>query len=328
MTGFFGLDWEKRNIKLEFMIEQNGFNTSLAGYFDCPQSNANASYTGDVASTTWRNIYLQNATTRFNSKVTGYKFTVADLYGMQGLCAYETVAFGYSAFCDLFTYAEWEGYEYSIDLSFAGNQMFQAPAARGTGIGYVQELLARLTNSYAPVSGFNTNNNGTLDTSNVTFPLNQTLYFDFSHDTNIASILTAFNFTQFQPLLSATAIQPNRMLIISEISKFAARLDIEVILAPHPVSANRTCANDAYTNATGPATKYIHFILNQRTLPLFPGYPACGDRTDGWCELDKYLEQAHGLLAAAQFDYSCFGNYSTVPYGTLHNGVPLPPGSS
>src|SRR5271170_820197 len=27
---------------------------------------------------------------------------------------------------------------------------------------------------------------------NSTFPLNQTLYFDFSHDTNIMSIITAF----------------------------------------------------------------------------------------------------------------------------------------
>ena len=28
----------------------------------------------------------------------------------QTLCPYETVAFGYSAICDLFTYQEWEGY--------------------------------------------------------------------------------------------------------------------------------------------------------------------------------------------------------------------------
>ena len=29
-----------------------------------------------------------------------------------------------------------------------------------------------------------------------------------------------------------------------------------------------------------------------------------------------------GALAAAQYDYSCNGDYPAVPYGTLDNGVP------
>jgi Histidine phosphatase superfamily (branch 2) len=37
-----------------------------------------------------------------------------------------------------------------------------------------------------------------LDEMNSTFPLNQTLYFDFSHDTNIMSIITAFATWLFQ----------------------------------------------------------------------------------------------------------------------------------
>lgn len=34
--------------------------------------------------------------------------------------------------------------------------------------------------------------NVTLDSMASTFPLNQSLYFDFSHDTNIMSILSEF----------------------------------------------------------------------------------------------------------------------------------------
>lgn len=124
------------------------------------------------------------------------------LDSMQTLCPYETVAFGYSAFCNLFTYEEWQGFEYSIDLAFAGNNYFQSPTGRAVGIGFVQEILARLQNHVLTTTG--TQANLTLDNNTRTFPLNQTLYFDFSHDTNIAAILTAFGLTQFAPLLPSS----------------------------------------------------------------------------------------------------------------------------
>lgn len=123
---------------------------------------------------------------------------------MQTLCPYETVAFGYSAFCDLFTYEEWRGFEYSIDLSFAGNNYFQSPTGRAVGIGYVQEILARLQHHVFTTTG--TQANITLDNNTQTFPLNQTLYFDFSHDTNMAAILTAFGLAQFAPVLPSSGV--------------------------------------------------------------------------------------------------------------------------
>ena len=101
---------------------------------------------------------------------------------------------------------------------------------------------------------------------------------------------------------------------------FGARLDIEIISAPQPVAANRTTSANAYLS--GPATKYVHFILNQRTVPLGASFAACGQRADGWCELTTFMGIQNGSLAAAQYDYSCNGNYPSVPYGTLNNGVP------
>lgn len=82
---------------------------------------------------------------------------------------------GYSAFCGLFTYAEWEGYEYSIDLAFAGNNMFQSPTGRAVGIGYVVEILSRLQGHVItqPTAQINV----TLDNNTSTFPLGQTLNF-------------------------------------------------------------------------------------------------------------------------------------------------------
>ena len=237
----------------------------------------------------------------------------------QTLCPYETVAFGYSSFCDLFTYQEWQGFEYSIDLSFAGNNYFESPTGRAVGIGYVEEVLARLTNH--TLTSATAQDNITLDNNTVTFPLNQTLYFDFSHDTNIAAILTAFGLTQFAPVLPTSGPPPNQQLIVSHLQPFGARVDIEIINAPQPVAANRTeVANTSYT--AGPPTSYVHFIINQRTLPLGASFPSCGNRTDGWCELSTFITIQQQSLANATYDYACNGNYPPVPYGSLTNGVP------
>lgn len=67
------------------------------------------------------------------------------------------------------------------------------------GIAYVEEVLARLHNHV--LTNTDTQANMTLDNNTTTFPLNQSLYFDFSHDTNIGAVLTAFNLSQFAQFL-------------------------------------------------------------------------------------------------------------------------------
>jgi len=182
----------------------------------------------------------------------------------------------------------------------------------------VQEIIARLQHHVltSPVAQINV----TLDNNTATFPIHQTLNFDFSHDTNIMAILTAFGFTQFAPVLPTDHIPANRSLIVSHMEPFGARLDMEVINTPAPLNGSRA-HGDSYT--AGPPTTYIHFILNQRTLPLGSSFPACGNRDDGWCELTTFLQVQSGSLALAQYEYSCNGNYAAVPYGTLTDGVPL-----
>jgi hypothetical protein len=317
LAGFFGLQWTT-NATVELIIEQNTFNNSLAGYYQCPNANLPVSAGGTNASAQWASVYLVNATARIAPLIKGYKWTLTDSYNAQSLCAYETVALGYSAFCSLFTYEEWQGYEYSVDISFAGNNAYQSPTGRAVGIGWVQELIARL--QHHTIDGPTANVNYTLDSMTSTFPVNQKLNFDFSHDTNIMSILTAFGFTQFNALLPAAHIVTHD-LIVSHMEPFGARLDIEVIDAPHPVLANRTLGGTSY-NTTGGPTQYIHFILNQRTLPLGKSFAPCGNRTDGWCELSTFLQVQLTKLNESQYNYACFGSYPAVAYGNLTNGVP------
>ncbi|RMY52978.1 hypothetical protein D0865_05504 [Hortaea werneckii] len=322
LAGFFGLDWPS-NATLVLAIEgsDSTWNNSLAGYDNCPNSNKPVSAGGNNATTEWYNIYLADATERLRPHAPGFNWTVTDTYNAQSMCAYETVALGYSTFCDLFTFEEWQGYEYSVDLYFAGGYGFQSPTGRAVGIGYVQEILARLQHHVIdhPVAQINL----TLDNNTATFPLDQTLNFDFSHDTNIMAILTAFGFTQFAPFLPPDHIpaRHHRNLIVSHMEPFAARLDMEILSTPSPLDGCRTNGGPKYLE--GPPTTYIHFLLNQRTLPLGKSFPACGDRDDGWCELTTFLEVQRESLAKADYEFACFGEYEAVPYGGITDGAPL-----
>ena len=325
MAGFFGLEWVQ-NATLETIIEQPFYNNTLAGYFQCNNSNNFRSAGGANASASWAQIYLKNATARFRNQSGNYNWTVSDTYNAQTLCPYETVAYGYSAFCDLFTFDEWKGFEYSIDLSFFYSNMFGSPTGRAVGIGYVEEVYARLQNKLYDLPIGATQVNRTLDTMNTTFPLNQTLYFDFSHDTNIASVITAFGLTQFNQTLPTTGPPPKQQMIVSHITPFGTRLVLEVIKAPAPVKPVRPTAANATTAdfyGNGSATSYVHMILNQRTIPLNASYAACGKRDDGWCELSTFMNILSTKLTEARYAYSCFANYPAVPFGgNVTDGTP------
>jgi len=276
---------------------------------------------------TWVGQYLQDATKRFQAMAPDFDWTIVDTYAAQNMCPYETVAYGYSAFCNLFTYDEWVGFEYSLDLYFAGSSGFQSPTGRAVGIGYVQEVMARLHNHTLGYSGSQIN--VTLDNNTDTFPLNQSLYFDFSHDTNIMSILTAFGFRQFSSFLPSTYYPGLHNLTVSHLEPFAARLDIEIISTPHPLLEDRYASKDVGSEyMEGGETKYIHFILNQRTLPLGVSFPECGQRSDGWCELETFLKVQEESDELARYDFACNGDYEAVNYGDVMDGAPVGGGES
>ncbi|KAJ9357887.1 hypothetical protein DTO027B9_2814 [Paecilomyces variotii] len=327
LAGFFGLNWQQ-NATLLTVIERHGFNNTLSADKQCPNGDKDLSSPGEDGAKQWQRIYLDAATKRFQKLVKGYTWTVDDTYNTQTLCPFETVAFGFSRFCQLFTYQEWKGFEYSRDIESYGEASFGSPTARAQGIGFVVELLARLRGHVVDTPPGTSTINTTLDSNERTFPTNQSIYFDFTHDTQMMRILTALGFRQFAQFLPPTGPPANQQLIRKRLSSFAARFAIEVIEAPRPVSSrrpqNQTSQADAY-NWTAPAqeTKYIHFVINQRTVPLGKSFPACGHRDDGWCEFDTFLQVQNSSLSRAQYEYSCFGNYSAVPYGAVTDGVPV-----
>src|ERR1700761_7016909 len=69
---------------------------------------------------------------------------------------------------------------YRQDLLFYYTSSYPSPFSIPFGAGYLTELVARLTHS--PIKVHNTSTNSTLDGSEVTFPLNDKVYVDATHD--------------------------------------------------------------------------------------------------------------------------------------------------
>lgn len=328
LVGFFGPRWADK-VDLLAMIEGDGFNSSLAGNKGCPNALKGRGI-GYNATTKWKELHMKDATARLRNQCGSYNWTVNDSVFAQTMCSYETVALGFSPFCLLFTKEEWLGFEYSVAVQFAANAGFASPAGRAMGLGYVVEFLSRVEGRALNASTAPTQINMTLGTDPTTFPLNQSLYLDFGHDTSIISVLTAFGLKQFGQPLPTTGPPPDLQYSSSQVIPFASRLAIEIITAPRPISDKRPLTQDESPyDLSKPAreTKYVHFVLNQRTIPLGRSIEECGLRDDGWCELETFLAVQRKAVRYANFTYSCFGNYTFPEYGEVTDGVPPDPKS-
>jgi hypothetical protein len=72
---------------------------------------------------------------------------------------------------------------------------------------------------------------------------------------------------------------------------------------------------------TSEETTYIHLVINQRTVPLGQSISACGQRDDGWCEISTFIQAQKENIKKANYEESCFGNYSTPVYGEIRDGA-------
>ena len=143
MSGFFGADGgdDKLNSYQQFshlvqIIESPNFNNTLNPENTCKRKDAKK---GSTLLEQWTNVYLQDALSRLQPQ-TSLNLTIDDVKALQDLCAYESVALGYSEFCKLFTKDEWDGYEYATDLEVYGDAQNGSPTAKALGVGWVSFL--------------------------------------------------------------------------------------------------------------------------------------------------------------------------------------------
>ncbi|KAL5514623.1 hypothetical protein ACEPAG_1939 [Sanghuangporus baumii] len=311
-AGFFGIPDYQTNYRQVITIENDGFNNSLA--VNCAnQGKPEIGGIGGTAASKWGDIYLQDALARLAPQIEGVNLTTNDLLSMQELCAYETVALGSSAFCDLFTEEEWKGFNYLIDLEFWYSNGPGNPTTAAVGIGYVQELVARLTQT--PIAVHNTSTNATITDSNITFPLDQPIFVDASHDTDISAIVVAMNFTSLNANgpLPTDHIPDNQTYFSSRIAPFAAQLVGQVMTCP---SSSSSSSSQSQQNE-----KQIRWLLNDAVLPL-TGIAGCPEDANGLCPLDTFVSAMQTRLAEVDFAFDCNGNYTVPDPDLITDGRP------
>ena len=295
-------------------------NNTLASYDSCTNDNDDViGFLGDDDLFTYIPKYLTNATARMQQYAgKNFTFTTNDTYAMQSICAYEQGYLGMSDFCYLFTETEWESFENTLDMEYFYDYSYGNPTGRAQGIGYVQELLARLQHEY--ITSSNSSVNSTYDNNTAEFPLNQAFYADFSHDDIIISVLTALSMDYFRdpPSLTAVPPNPNRTFILSHLTPFGARLITEVIGCsssdPTPVPAHRTqyYPTQYGYNPANATNKFIRMRLNNGILPLntIRGGACANGRPDGMCAMSSFVASQAGSYALSNYDFACFGNYT------------------
>ncbi|KAE9404951.1 phosphoglycerate mutase-like protein [Gymnopus androsaceus JB14] len=293
--GFFGYPFQDQ-YQQSITIEADGFNNTLAPYDTCYNARYRPiSNRGDWYVKKWAETYLVDTRKRLQASLQGYELSIEDTYTMQMMCAYETVAIGYSKFCELFTQEEWEGFDYALDLAFWYNSAFGSPVARIQGAGWVQELLARLEHKPIEPHQHRFSTNSTLDDNPITFPLNQSLYVDATHEVVVLNIITALNLTTLAANgpLPYDHIPKNQSFKVSRLAPFATNIQFQLL----------ECS-------TLPSPQ-IRIIINDAPVPL-TGIRGCPEQKDGMCAVETFVEAQQELLDKTSWEWDCDGDYEDM----------------
>lgn len=166
----------------------------------------------------------------------------------------------------------------------------------------MQELLARLTNDRGNVD-YHSSTNSTLDRNAETFPTDQPINIDFTHDVTIGEVVTALNLTHFARELPDEHIEDAQPRWKSNaISPFGANLLVQTL----------SCGD----------TEYARVVLNDAVQPL-DGLGACaGDEQSalGLCSMDIFIKALRQTNEEVDYAFDCFGDFDNTH--VVHNGVP------
>lgn len=278
-------------------------------------------------------LYIPHTSKRLSKHVPKhFNLELKDVYAMQLLCAYETQFLGVSEFCSLFTRKEWQGFEHSLDIRFFYAHSFGNPTARSQGIGYVEELIARLEGKLIKES--HSSVNSSLTDNEDTFPLGLKFYADFTHDKMILATLTALSLDFLKKLPDLKKFPPaqDHVFRISHLVPFTARLVTEVIgcdmAHPKPEKHERVryyaseYGYDDEKSSERPKHRFVRMRLNGGVLPLSSiRGGACKGRSDELCPLKQFLKSQEKAADRARYKQACFGNYDVVNDGRDVDGT-------
>lgn len=243
---------------------------------------------GDNAQSVWMDVFTRNITARLNANLPGANLSAIETIYLMDLCPFNTVANAQgtmSAFCGLFTADEWKSYDYFETLGKFYGYGAGNPLGPTQGVGFTNELVARLTGQ--PVRDA-TSTNRTLDAPGAaTFPLNRTLYADFSHDNDMTAMFFVLGLYNATGLLSNSTREDDPEAqdgySAAWTVPFAARMYVEKMV----------CG--------GEEEELVRVLVNDRVRPL----ETCGADALGRCTLSKFVDSLAFATEGGDWS-SCF----------------------
>ncbi|KAE8551591.1 hypothetical protein EYB25_005481 [Talaromyces marneffei] len=183
------------------------------------------------------------------------EFTTLEIYAMQEMCGFETLARGSSPWCGVFTSRDWDHFEYARDLI----HFYRA----GPG------------NRYAGAMGWLWLN----ATSHLleAGPDLGTMFFSFVHDGDIAPMLTAlhiFDDPKYGNHLPVTHIAEDRVWKTSTVMPMGGRITFERLRCGESIEGQDL---------------FVRININDDIVPL----PNCHNGPGESCPLDRFVKMVH-----------------------------------
>ncbi|KAL5403815.1 hypothetical protein PMIN03_009607 [Paraphaeosphaeria minitans] len=267
--------------------EAAGVNNTLSHDICTKFEDGPSSDLGDKAQDVWLAKFVPPVQARVNGKL-GTNLSTTEIIHLMDLCPFTTLASPtaqMSDFCHLFTEDEWQQYDYYESLGKWYGYGNGNPLGPTQGIGYVSELLARLTEEAVQVVG---SINSTLDEDPATFPLHRKVYADFSHDNDMTGVLAALGLYNNTKALSKSTVESTKKIkgySAAWTVPFAARIYVEKL------SCDRA------------KEEFVRIIVNDRVQAL----DFCGGDEHGRCTLSKFVESQSFTRSGGQWD-QCFAS--------------------
>ncbi|GJE84780.1 histidine phosphatase family protein [Phanerochaete sordida] len=291
---------------------------------DCPNAPHESKYTNQ-----WLHKFAPPIIHRIKKMAKGVKLEDEDVHRLVGVCIFETIAdvsremrglqpnSSKSPFCDIFTPNDWKEWEYWGDVEKYYKTGYGNPLGPIRGVGYVNELLARLTQSEVV--------DHTQHNYSLPFPLNRSIYADFTHENLMVAVYSAMGLFNISKPLNPRKMPKDmdREWLASHMVPFSARMVVERLQCQAPYDAasapEDTPANphwseellaDAQKHKTETGT-FVRIFVNDAAQPLefcnhnHAVHRPCSrwQRKHSLCTLDNFVESQRYARASGNGDF-------------------------
>jgi len=277
-AGFFGLDWQAA-ATLQIIPETADLGADTLTPGDtCPRYRTDALHGHDYGLAQllrFRATYLPAVADRLaaqNPHLHRFRFTVAELYSMQEMCGFETLVRGSSAWCDVFTRAEWRGFAYARDVIHfyrAGPGNPYGPAMGWLWLNATANLLEAGPEAAGP------------------------LFFSFVHDGDVVPMLAALELFRDERDLPVARVWEGRRWRTSAVVPMGGRVLFERLACGSSSSSSASASSSSTTpirgeeegEGEGEERRFVRVIVNDGVVAL----SGCRDGPGESCPLERFL---------------------------------------